>query len=165
LWVSEWLLFNANCSGISWREQVNFQWDDDEVCFVVDQQLSWMFIVHWNNSPRIDMSPHSDTLIDGSPHSDILSWLRAWWRSNNKYHTIVFGLTRSGLEPMIYRTRGEHPNHYTTDAVLNIKILMCYIFLLSKGKDYLCLCVWFMVLNATFNNISVISWRSVLLVE
>ena len=24
---------------------------------------------------------------------------------------------------------------------------------------------WFMVLNATFNNISVISWRSVLLVE
>jgi hypothetical protein len=25
--------------------------------------------------------------------------------------------------------------------------------------------VWFVVLNATFNNISVISWRSVLLVE
>jgi hypothetical protein len=25
--------------------------------------------------------------------------------------------------------------------------------------------IWFMVLNATFNNISVISWRSVLLVE
>jgi hypothetical protein len=25
--------------------------------------------------------------------------------------------------------------------------------------------VWFMVFNATFNNISVISWRSVLLVE
>jgi hypothetical protein len=25
--------------------------------------------------------------------------------------------------------------------------------------------VWFMVINATFNNISVLSWRSVLLVE
>ena len=39
LGVSEWLLFNANFSatGISWREQVNFQWDDDEVCFVLDQ--------------------------------------------------------------------------------------------------------------------------------
>jgi hypothetical protein len=26
--------------------------------------LSWIFIVlvHWNNSPQIDMSPHSDTL-------------------------------------------------------------------------------------------------------
>ena len=30
---------------------------------------------------------------------------------------IVFGLTRSGLEPTSYRTRGEHTNHYTTDAV------------------------------------------------
>jgi hypothetical protein len=31
---------------------------------------------------------------------------------------IVFGLTRSGLEPTIYCTRGEHANNYTTDAVL-----------------------------------------------
>ena len=34
--VSAWLLFNAN-SAISWREQVNFQWDEDDVCFVLDQ--------------------------------------------------------------------------------------------------------------------------------
>jgi hypothetical protein len=27
----------------------------------------------------------------------------------------VLGLTRSGLEPTIYRTQGEHANHYTTD--------------------------------------------------
>jgi hypothetical protein len=31
---------------------------------------------------------------------------------------IVFGLTWSELEPMIYRTRSEHSNHNTTDAVL-----------------------------------------------
>ena len=31
---------------------------------------------------------------------------------------IVFGLTRSVLGPTIYRTRGEHANHYTTDEVL-----------------------------------------------
>jgi hypothetical protein len=30
---------------------------------------------------------------------------------------IVFGLTRTGLNPTIYRTRGEHANHYATDAV------------------------------------------------
>ena len=30
---------------------------------------------------------------------------------------IVFGLTRRGLEPTIYRTRGEHANHYTTDVL------------------------------------------------
>ena len=34
--MSEWLLLNAN-SAISWREQVNFQKDDDEVRFVLDQ--------------------------------------------------------------------------------------------------------------------------------
>jgi hypothetical protein len=30
---------------------------------------------------------------------------------------VVFGLTRSGLEPTTYRTRGEHANHYTTDGI------------------------------------------------
>jgi hypothetical protein len=33
---------------------------------------------------------------------------------------IVFGLTRPGLEPTIYHTRGEHANHYTTDAVFTV---------------------------------------------
>ena len=31
---------------------------------------------------------------------------------------IVFGLTRLGLEPTIYRIRGEYTNHYTIDAVI-----------------------------------------------
>jgi hypothetical protein len=30
---------------------------------------------------------------------------------------IVFGLTRPGLETTIYRTQGEHDNHYANDAV------------------------------------------------
>jgi hypothetical protein len=28
----------ARNQNISWQEQVNFQWSDDEVCFVLDQQ-------------------------------------------------------------------------------------------------------------------------------
>jgi hypothetical protein len=36
---------------------------------------------------------------------------------------IGFGLTRPELEPAIYRIRGEHANHYATDAVLKIMIL------------------------------------------
>ena len=32
-------------------------------------------------------------------------------------NVIVFGLTQSGLKQTIYRTRGEHGNHYATDAV------------------------------------------------
>jgi hypothetical protein len=35
---------------------------------------------------------------------------------------LVFGLTQSTLDPMIYRTRGEHANHYTTDAVIQLTI-------------------------------------------
>jgi hypothetical protein len=34
---------------------------------------------------------------------------------------IVFGLTRPGLEPTIYRTGCEHANHYATDAVIPFK--------------------------------------------
>ena len=30
-------------SAISWREQVNFQWDDDEVHFVIDQHAELDF--------------------------------------------------------------------------------------------------------------------------
>jgi hypothetical protein len=34
---------------------------------------------------------------------------------------MVFALIWPGLDPTIYRTRGEHASHYTTDAAL------CYI--------------------------------------
>ena len=39
-------MLNANSaffSAISWREQVNFQWDDDEVRFVLDQHAELDF--------------------------------------------------------------------------------------------------------------------------
>jgi hypothetical protein len=40
------------------------------------------------------------------------------------YQWHIFGLVRSGLEPTINRTRCEHANQYTTDAVDNaIQIL------------------------------------------
>jgi hypothetical protein len=42
--------------------------------------------------------------------------LRAYGETTNT-NFIVFGFTRPGLEPTIYRTQGEHPNHYTSDAV------------------------------------------------
>jgi hypothetical protein len=41
-WVSEWLLLQQ-FSAISWWEQVNFQWDDDEVRFVLDQYAEFDF--------------------------------------------------------------------------------------------------------------------------
>jgi hypothetical protein len=36
---------------------------------------------------------------------------------NDLFSKVAFGLTRLGLEPMIYYTQGKQANHYTTDAV------------------------------------------------
>ena len=36
------------------------------------------------------------------------------------------GLTRSGLEPTIYRIRGEHATDYTTDESLWWAFLVCF---------------------------------------
>jgi hypothetical protein len=38
----------------------------------------------------------------------------------------VFGLSRPGpgLKSTLYRTRGEHANHYTTDAVVKLTLLL-----------------------------------------
>ena len=50
------------------------------------------------------------------------------------------------------------------------KIELCLLFtvigvIYCVGVGFHLWLVWLMVLNATFNNISVISWRSVILVE
>ena len=48
VWVSERLLFNANSALFQlyhWREQVNFQWDDGEVSFVLDQHAELDFYI------------------------------------------------------------------------------------------------------------------------
>jgi hypothetical protein len=46
-------------------------------------------------------------------------------RTHNLPHSLyVFGLTRRGLEPTIYHTRGEHANHYTTAIRLGVIYLL-----------------------------------------
>ena len=66
-------------------------------------------LVHWNNSPRVDMLLHSDTLF----------WFRAIQSLLFLLNTnlLLFGLTQPELDPTIYRTRGEHANHNATDVV------------------------------------------------
>jgi hypothetical protein len=59
------VLLIVNVSYREWTGAVNFQWDDDEIRFVLDQQAELVSIVlaHWNNSPRVDISLHSDKLF------------------------------------------------------------------------------------------------------
>ena len=56
-------------SVISWQEQANFQWNHDEVCFVLNQHTYLILNVLdcWKNIPRVDMPSHTDTV----------SWFRA----------------------------------------------------------------------------------------
>jgi hypothetical protein len=84
-------------------------------------KLSWIFIVlaHWNNRLRIDMSPHSDTIAWFQANQSLFCLLNAACLAGEATNTniIVFGLTRIGLNPMIYHTWGEHAKHYTTDVI------------------------------------------------
>ena len=127
--MNEWLLFNAKpvfCSVISWREQVNFQWEDDEVRFVLDQHAE--FDLHSTSSLK-----QQSTSRYVAPLGHIILLPSQATNTN----CIVFGLTRAGLEPTIYRTRGQHANHYTSDAVdKNINFQLIVNILVNKNSDF-----------------------------
>ena len=124
--MSEWLLLNANSAiflAISWREQVNCQWDDD-VRFVLDQHAELDFysassLKQQSAARHIALLRHiilipSQQVFALSPKCCMLSG------EATNTNLIVFGLTRLGLEATIYHTPGEHANHYATDTVFNI---------------------------------------------
>ena len=61
---------------------------------------------------------HSDTLFWFRANQSLLFLLNAACLAEKQQIPIsVFGFTRPGLEPTIYRTLDEHANHYDTDAV------------------------------------------------
>ena len=72
------------------------------------------------------MSPHLDTLSWFRADQSLLFLLNAVCLAEKQHISIciVVGMTRPGLEPTIYRTRGEHSNHYATDAVRIIRSCM-----------------------------------------
>ena len=77
-------------------------------------------LAHWNNSPWVNMSPHLDTLFwfRANQTCSFSLLINAFLGRSNKYHFIVFGLTRPGLEHTISHTRGDHTNHNTADEVV-----------------------------------------------
>ena len=103
------MLFNAKLaffSAISTREQDAFQWDDVDVNFL-----------------------HLDQFSANTPTQSSVGWNVVPFRHIILiYHSLHFLLKSKcvagievaihiGLEPMIYHTRAEHPNHYTTSTV------------------------------------------------
>jgi hypothetical protein len=110
-WVSEWVIIVlcqlTNFSTISWWEQVNFQWDDAYSASSLKQPSADR---HVTPLGHIILTPSRPVFALITPCC-MLS------KEATNTNFIVFGLTRSGFEPMIYHTRGEHANHYTTNAV------------------------------------------------
>ena len=60
---------------------------------VIVLELSWIFIVlaHWNNSPRVDMPLHSDTLFR-FPIKDSLSLLFSAACIGERQHILIYCL-------------------------------------------------------------------------
>ena len=73
------------------------QWDDDEVCFVLDQHAELDF---YSANQSLLFPPNAACLAQ-----------------KQQIPILVIGMSRLGLEPMIYSIRGEQANHYTTDVV------------------------------------------------
>ena len=79
-WVSEWLLFNANSVILQLyhgeNKLISMRWWCP-LCTRPTLLSQIFFIVNWNNSPLIDMSPHSDTLSWFCANQSLLFLLNA----------------------------------------------------------------------------------------
>ena len=96
-WVIVVLNQLSNFSAISWQEQVNFQWDDEEDRFFTRSThfSFWIFIVlaHWNINPWIDRVAPLWHYPDSEPISlcSFPLMLRTWQRSNKyQFHSHWF---------------------------------------------------------------------------
>ena len=124
--VSEWLLFNANSAIFQLYHGENNLIFNERVmrsALFKTNTLSWIFVVlaHSSNSPRVDMSLHSDTLFWFRVNQSLLFLLNTACLAGKQQislNFIVFGSTRPRLEPTIYHTRSERANHYAIDVVM-----------------------------------------------
>jgi hypothetical protein len=86
--LSEWVVAVSrplgNFAAIPWREKVNFQWDDE---------------IHWNNFPRINMSPHLDTLSCFRANQSLLFLLNYAWLEERQQIPILLSLVWPDRDP------------------------------------------------------------------
>ena len=101
--VSEWLSLNVNSAIFQLYHGENKLLDQHAQ--LLKQQFAGRHVTPLGHIILIPSQP----VFVLSPYCCVLS---------GEATNVVFGLTRSVLKPMIYRIRGEHANHYTTDAVL-----------------------------------------------
>ena len=84
-------------------------------------QYNWPPLYNWN---IVESGVKHHKPNQTKPETILNDFFSVIVLSGEATNTIVFDLTRSGLESTIYHTRGEHVNHYTTDTVTRfVKLL------------------------------------------
>ena len=108
-------------SYIMTRTSYNFQRDDYEVHFVLEQHAQ-LDLYSATSLKQQSSDRHVTSLghIIQANYSFSKCCMLSGEATNTNF--IVFGLTRPGLEPTIYYTRDEHTNHYATDAFTSVGI-------------------------------------------
>ena len=120
-WGSEWLLFNAN-SEICQLDHGDNKFIFNEMMmkyFVLDQHAYWIAISASSLKQQFagrHVTPLGHIILSQLVFAPSVQCCVLNGEAAND-NFIIFGLTRPGLEPTIYRTRSEHDNHYTTAAV------------------------------------------------
>ena len=119
-------------------------------------------LAHWNNSPRVDMSPHLDTLFWFRANQSLLFLLNAACFAEKHQIPIVQSLLWPDRDSNLQSTTLEAStsSHYTTDAVNHPQgytPIFVYIRddLLHFKYLYLCDCILILINNVmttTLNN-------------
>ena len=116
MYDAKWAIFSA----ISWREQDIF---DEKITIMSPlyyhaeldlYSVSWLkqqSVVRYAAPLEYIILIQSQSVFAVNPKSCVL------FEEAANTNFIVFGLIRLRLECTIYGSRGEHANHYTTDAV------------------------------------------------
>jgi hypothetical protein len=130
----------------SWREQVYFQRDDDEVRFVLDLTRWVVFLIvlaHWNNSPRVDMLLHSDTLVWFRANQSLLFLINAACLAEKRQIPNLMSLVwHDRARPTIYRRRAHKPLcHRCGSKCIRIKryineYVSAYCFLMPTQQSF-----------------------------
>ena len=133
-WVSELLLLNANSAIFQLYHGENklmFNKMMMRSALFYTNTLRWMLIVlaHWNNSPRVDMSLHSDTLFWFQPVFALSPLLLRTYRISKIYHFHSLWPARPELEP-----RSTAPEASTLTITPSMRFL--FIETLFKGTDF-----------------------------
>ena len=148
-WVSEWVIvfFIAKSALLQlYQDQSNFSMRSWWGSFCTrPTRLVYLFVVlaGWNNSPRIDMSPPLGNIIQipSQPVFALSAYCCVLSGEATNTNVIVFGCTRSGIEPTIYALKAST---FTITSPILLYALLKYklrikrtnAYTLSKGKHF-----------------------------